>query len=251
MAEGNNDFSQDGKPALGTALELFNQHPPIVAAQFEIWYNKWPKAKWVAQGITIPEIKSNTADISFAGFSIPIIVNTTYGDYELSMDILADEHGLYYEQWRSLVIEYSQDANKGRPILDADANHQGKHYIVVRLINQPNQSREHCWRIHNFKPTSVGEVEMGQDNDSFVTFPVTGVFTHISYTTNAISKNVLGEAVNQGLFNSLKQEANNRALMAAAMAKQAAENYPFPPTALAQMDGFGVQPARTLMSSME
>ena len=92
---------------------------------------------------------------------------------------------------------------------------------------------------------------MGQDNDSFVTFPVTGVFTHISYTTNAISKNVLGEAVNQGLFNSLKQEANNRALMAAAMAKQAAENYPFPPTALAQMDGFGVQPARTLMSSME
>lgn len=185
---------------LSTALNLLNESPPITACQFEIWYSEWPRVKWLAQGITIPGLTSKTLPINFSGFSIPLVTNTTYdGDMSLSMDILADEYGRYYAQWRNLTIFYGLDAQKGKPILGGALNEelgvmQGQRYLVVKLVNDANSPLQHCWRFHNFKVTSVGEIQLGHSSDDLVTFPVTGIFTHISYTQDRANQVVLGGA---------------------------------------------------------
>lgn len=207
------DFDIHANSNLKTALDVLNNNPPIVGSSFEIWYNRWPQAKWMAQGITAPGLKTNTVDIHFSGFHVPVIINTTYDETELSMDILADENGVYYNQWRQLVIEYSSDPFKGRPILDdftmvngvqtggygserTEIGYQkrGKSYIVAKLWNPVElKTTGHCWRFHNFKPTSIGEIEMSHDSSDLTTFTVTGVFTHISYT-NETNDGLLGFA---------------------------------------------------------
>ena len=196
------DFDINANSTLKTALDVLNNNPPIIGSSFEIWYNRWPQAKWVAQGITAPGLKTNTVEINFAGFHVPVIINTTYDETELSMDILADEDGVYYKQWRQLVIEYSSDPFKGRPILNDRKSEQttvgtqirGQSYIVAKLWNPTElKATGHCWRFHNFKPTSIGEIEMGHDSSDLTTFTVTGVFTHISYT-NETNDGLLGFA---------------------------------------------------------
>ena len=53
--------------------------------------------------------------------------------------------------------------------------------IDVRLRNMPEDTAYHHWIIHNFRPTSVGNISLSQDGGNFVEFEVTGIFTHITY----------------------------------------------------------------------
>ena len=195
------NFSLKDPSTLNTAFKVFNENPPILGSQFEIFYNGWPQAKWVAQGLTVPGLKTNTVEINFSGFHIPVIINTMYDETELSMDIIADENGVYYDQWRQMVINYSSDPFKGRPILSGSTANTtvgtvkwGQYYIVAKLWNPIiKKTTGHCWRFHNFKPTSIGEIELSHGSTDFTTFTVTGVFTHISYT-NEVDDALLGVA---------------------------------------------------------
>lgn len=185
-------------PTLSTTLALLNESPPITNCQFEIWYSEWPRLKWLAQGIRVPGLESKTLPVHFSGFQVPVIINTTYeGDMSLQMDILADEYGQYYAHWRNHTIFYSMDPQKGKPILGGKLNevlgvYQGRRYLVVKLVNSDKSPLQHCWRFHNFKVTGVGEVEMSQSGGDLVTFPVTGIYTHISYTQSRNNEVILG-----------------------------------------------------------
>lgn len=183
---------------LSTTLALLNESPPITNSQFEIWYSEWPRLKWLAQGVRVPGLESKTIPIFFSGFQVPVVINTTYeGDMSLQMDILADEYGQYYAHWRNSTIFYSMDKQKGKPILGGGLNevlgvYQGQRYLVVKLVNDANSPLQHCWRFHNFKVTGVGEIEMNQSGGDLVTFTVTGIFTHISYTQQRNNAVILG-----------------------------------------------------------
>ena len=183
---------------LSTTLALLNASPPITNCQFEIWYSEWPRLKWLAQGIRVPGLESKTLPIFFSGFQVPVVTNTTYeGDMTLQMDILADEFGQYYAHWRNSTIFYSMDPQKGKPILGGGLNevlgvYQGQRYLVVKLVNGDASPLQHCWRFHNFKVTGVGEVEMSHSGGDLVTFPVSGIFTHISYTQKRYNAVILG-----------------------------------------------------------
>ena len=54
-------------------------------------------------------------------------------------------------------------------------------FLDVRLRNSPDDVQHHHWRIHNFKPTSIGDIELSHDDPSFMEFDLTGTFTHITY----------------------------------------------------------------------
>lgn len=49
------------------------------------------------------------------------------------------------------------------------------------MRNRPEDETHHHWIIHNFHPTSIGDVELTVDGSAFVEFELTGTFTHISY----------------------------------------------------------------------
>jgi len=174
------------KPTLGAMLALLNQTPPITACQFELWYSKWPKGKWFAQDIQIPGITNKTLSVWNGGFEIPLIMNTHYNAYSISMNILDDEFGYNYAYWRDMVIVYGMNGMKGKPILDGILNeysnmYQGSSFLLVKLVNDPASPSQHIWRLHNFKPTKIGDIDMGHSKTSLVTFSVEGVFTHITF----------------------------------------------------------------------
>jgi hypothetical protein len=195
------------KAAVSKILSILNESPPIINSQFEIWYSGWPRLKWLAQSITVPGLTSKTLPVNFSGFQVPVVINTTYeGDMSLTMDILADEFGQYYKFWRDGTIYYSSDRQKGRPILDGMFNEtynvmQGASYLIVKLVNSPTSVSQHCWRFHNFKITGVGEMQFGQTAAELTTFPVSGIYTHVSYTWDRSAEPILGAAATGNVDN--------------------------------------------------
>ena len=49
------------------------------------------------------------------------------------------------------------------------------------MRNQPTDKIYHHWTICNFRPTGLGDLELGHEDESFAEFEVTGTFTHIFY----------------------------------------------------------------------
>lgn len=173
----------DSKPNLLTYLDAINNSQPIVQSQFELVYSRWPRTIFFTKGITIPGISTNYLDISHAGFTINISCNPKYESNEISFTIIADKEGYHYYDWRNMVLQ------GGHPLTAGDTQAQigkrGGDYSVdnleIRLRNSVEDKIHHHWIVHNFRPVTIGDIELGHDSSGFVEFEITGTFTHISY----------------------------------------------------------------------
>ena len=126
----------------------------------------------------------NTFDLYHAGFTIRIPTHVTYETTDITFSIIADKEGFHYYDLRNMVLQ------TGHPLVTGDPRSTiGNQYgistdedtIEVRLRNQPSDETHHHWTIHNFKPISIGDIELTQDGSAFVEFELTGTFTHITY----------------------------------------------------------------------
>ena len=59
---------------------------------------------------------------------------------------------------------------------------------MISLRNHSWDDPHHYWVIHNFHPTSLGDLDLSTDGSAFVEFQLTGTFTHISYYCGVKSK---------------------------------------------------------------
>ena len=144
---------------------------------------------------------NKTQQIFYNGIATDIITNTEYSGYTVDMTILADEYGIYYADWRNLVITYGTGGKRGKPILNgvasADGAMEGMGYLIAKLINIPDAPSQHIWRLHNFKPTKLGDVQFGHAKRELVTFQVSGTFTHITFVQSPYDEAALaGAAMN-------------------------------------------------------
>lgn len=140
--------------------------------------SRWPRTIFFAKNISIPGITSNYLELYHAGYTFQIVANPKYETTELSFTILADKEGFHYYDWRNMVLQ------SGHQLVAGDTKGmigEGEDILDVRIRNTPNDITHHHWIIHNFKPITIGEVELTQDSGSFVEFEVTGVFSHIDY----------------------------------------------------------------------
>ena len=164
-----------------------------------MFYSQFPRTRWFAQDISVPGVTNKTLDLYYNGLETKLITNTVYNSTEVSMTILDDELAVGYAWWRGATISYGQNGMKGRPILDAvepneDGVYQGASYLLVKLVNDPASSSQHIWRLHNFKPTKVDDIQLSFENSKLVTFGVTGTFTHITFVQDPLDEVSLGEA---------------------------------------------------------
>jgi hypothetical protein len=134
--------------------------------------------------VTIPGVSVNTLELSHAGFTISIPTHIMYENTDITMTIIADKEGFHYYDLRNMVLQ------TGHPLVAGDPRATiGNQYnlspdediLEIRLRNKPDDATHHHWIIHNFHPTSIGDVELTQDGTGFVEFDLTGSFTHISY----------------------------------------------------------------------
>ena len=100
------------------------------------------------------------------------------------MTILADKEGFHYYDLRNMVLATAH------PLVAGDTRSTiGNPYglspdedtLEIRLRNKPDDMPHHHWILHNFRPTGIGEIELSHDSASFLTFDLTGTFTHITY----------------------------------------------------------------------
>ena len=169
---------KDGQANLMTYLDALNLSQPILQCQYELRMSRWPRTIFFAKNISIPGITSNYLELYHAGYTFQIVANPKYETTELSFTILADKEGFHYYDWRNMVLQ------SGHPLVAGDTKGmigEGEDILDVRIRNTPNDITHHHWIIHNFKPITIGEVELTQDGGSFVEFEVTGVFSHIDY----------------------------------------------------------------------
>ena len=148
-----------------------------------VW-SRWPRTIFFAKNIDIPGIKTQTQEINHAGFTISIPTHPKYDSTEISFTIVADKEGYHYYDIRNMVLQ------TGHPLVAGDTRatigssfgvNGSEDNIEVRLRNSPEDVKFHHWTIHNFHPTSIGNVNLSQDGGNFVEFEVTGTFTHITY----------------------------------------------------------------------
>ena len=147
-------------------------------------WSRWPRTLFFAKNVTIPGISVNTVDINHAGFLISIPTHVTYENTEISMQILADKEGFHYYDIRNMVLQ------TGHPLIAGDTRatvgnpfkiSPDEDTLEIRLRNSPDDKVHHHWIVHNFRPKSIGDIELSMDSSSFVEFEMTGIFTHITY----------------------------------------------------------------------
>lgn len=170
-------------PNLNTYLTALNLSQPIIQSQFELRMSRWPRTIFFAKNVTIPEITTNTQTLNHMGFEISIACNPKYSSYEISFTIIADKEGYHYQDFRNMVLQSSHPLVSGDPrsTIDNIENPSGEDTLDIRLRNTPLDETHHHWIVHNFRPTTLGSIEMSHDSSSFVEFDVTGTFTHIDY----------------------------------------------------------------------
>ena len=137
-----------------------------------------------AKNITIPGISVNTIDINHAGFTVAIPTHVTYENTEITMSIIADKEGFHYYDLRNMVFQTAHPLVAGDPraaIGNQYNANTNEDILDIRLRNCPEDITHHHWVVHNFKPKSIGDIELSHDNSSFVEFELGGTFTHITY----------------------------------------------------------------------
>lgn len=184
---------ENAKPNLETYITALNLSQPIVASQFELVYSRWPRTIFFAKNINVPGITLNTLDINHAGFTIPIPTHVKYESNEITMTIIADKEGFHYYDWRNMILQSGHPLIAGDPrsMIGKDENDTNEDYLDVRLRNKQSDRTHHHWIIHNYRPITIGEVELSHDSESMVEFEITGIFTHVTYATGDIQPPVI------------------------------------------------------------
>ena len=174
---------EETEPNLLTFLDALNQSQPISACQFEVVWSRWPRTMFFAKGVTIPGVSVNTIDINYAGFTIPIPTHVTYETTDIQLTIIADKEGFHYYDLRNMVLQSAHPLVAGDPksMVGNNYNLGDEDTLDVRLRNSQNDVTHHHWIFHNFRPKSIGDVELEHGSTNFVEFQLTGTFTHISY----------------------------------------------------------------------
>ena len=164
-------------------LDAINQSNPISGCQYELVWSRWPRTRFFAKGITIPGVSVNTIDINHYGFTIPIATHVTYETTDITLNILADKEGFHYYDLRNMVLQSGHPLVAGdtRSMVGNTFNLGDEDTIEVKLRNSPLDSTYHHWIIHNFRPKSIGDIELAHDSSDFVRFDIVGTFTHITY----------------------------------------------------------------------
>lgn len=209
-------------PNLQTFLTMLNNSQPIVQSQFELRMSRWGRTVYFAKNVTIPELTTNTQELNHAGFTIPIACNPKYGSTEINFTIIADKEGYHYYDWRNMVLQSSHPLVAGdtkstignviQPdnTLATPTPVDQEDTLDIRLRNSPFDETHHHWLVHNFRPITIGSIELSHDSSSFVEFEVTGTFTHITYDCgthqNAMPKPI--ENDNNHQENDVKEETS-------------------------------------------
>ena len=188
-------------PNLRTFLSAINKSQPIIQAQFELKWNRWPRTIFFAKSLTIPGVSVNTVDLSHYGFTIPIPTHVTYETNEITMNILADKDGFHYYDLRNMVLQTGHPLVAGDPRATIGSQYfqdSTEDTLEIRLRNEPIKPSKsdseqgkateqnaygphHHWIIHNFHPIGIGDIELSVDGTQFVEFELKGTFTHITY----------------------------------------------------------------------
>ena len=129
------------------------------------------------------------------------------------MTILADKEGHHYYDMRNMVFQTGHQLVAGDPrsTVGNNWNLGDEDTLEVWLRNCPDDSTFHHWKIHNFKPKSIGDIELSHDSGSFVQFDVSGTFTHISYDCGQDNSNGGAQmALDEAAEDAANAEDNNQ-----------------------------------------
>lgn len=171
------------KPNLVTYIGAINLSQPISGCQYELVFSRWPRTVFFAKTVTVPGVKAATLDLNHGGFTIAISTHVMYETYEITLKILADKEGYHYYDLRNMVLEAGHPLIAGDPksMISSKEMISDEDILDIRLRNGPGDDPHHHWIVHNFRPTSIGDIDLDVGSSSFIEFDLTGTFTHITY----------------------------------------------------------------------
>ena len=130
------------------------------------------------QGFTIPSRTVNYAEVSYKGYSAPLVPTNLEMQKEISFDVIEDINGSFrraFLSWQNSVINADIE---GGSVFEGDRGINEKSIIRLELFDKDNKTQSQIYKFYNVRIKSVGETALTYDAGDTAKFSVTMTCTY-------------------------------------------------------------------------
>lgn len=180
--------------AYNTFLNLATSNTIRCTNQYEIFAtsgnneidNVLKNAVIMTQSFVVPQRSVEYAEVSYKGYSAPLVPTRMTMDQEITMQVIADVNGEYrraFLAWQGMVINPDIE---GGSVFEGDRGVNEKSIIRLELFDKDNKTVIEKYKFYNVQISNVGQTSLTYNGGEAATFDVTFKCT---YWTLEESKN--------------------------------------------------------------